>query len=124
VRLGPPGFTPVARMASVASSVSQASAGNRDIVGLTTFEAHESKTIKPARTKLHMINVMRRLAEVSSLQPTTKGVPADQLVRRAYPLAQELYPDLMAKRANSMPLGRLWVPLLDSKWGWIVLLFV
>ncbi|HUR55468.1 MAG TPA: DUF58 domain-containing protein, partial [Gemmataceae bacterium] len=124
VRLGPPGFTPVARMANVASAVSQASAGNRDIIGLTTFDEHESQAITPARTKLHMINVMRRLAEVSSLQPTTKGVPAEQLVRRAYPLAQELYPDLMAKRVNSMPLGRLWVPLLDSRWGWIALMFV
>ena len=121
VRLGPPGFTPVARLAHVASSVSQASAGNRDIIGLTTFDEDEAKTIKPARTKLHMINVMRRLAEVSSLQPSPKGVPPDQLMRRALPLAQELYPDLMAKRVNSMPLGRLWVPLLDSRWGWVVL---
>ena len=121
VRLGPPGFTPVARMASVASAVSQASAANRDIIGLTTFDEDEAKVIQPARTKLHMIGVMRRLAEVSSLQPTPKGVPADQLLRRAYPLAQELYPDLMAKRVNSMPLGRLWIPLLDSRWGWIVL---
>ena len=121
VRLGPPGFTPVARMAGIASSVSQASAANRDIVGLTTFDEHDSKTITPARTKLHMINVMRRLAEVASLQPSTKGVPADQLTTRACPLAQELYPDLMAKRVNSMPRGRLWVPLLDSKWGWVVL---
>jgi uncharacterized protein (DUF58 family) len=124
VRLGPPGFTPVARLASVASAVSQASAANRDIIGLTTFDEDEAKVIQPARTKLHMIGVMRRLAEVSSLQPTPKGVPADQLMRRAYPLAQELYPDLMAKRVNSMPLGRLWVPLLDSRWGWIILAIV
>ena len=60
--------------------------------------------------------LLRRLAEVSSLQPGVKDVPPEQLTRRAYPLAQDLYPELMAKRVNTMPLGRLWIPLLDRKW--------
>ena len=66
-----------------------------------------------------MINVLRRLAEVSALQPGVTGVPPEHLTRRAYPLAQELYPELMAKRVNTMPLRRLWIPLLDRKYGWI-----
>src|SRR5439155_19647277 len=37
MRLGPPGITPLCRMASVASTVAQASAGHRDLVGLTTL---------------------------------------------------------------------------------------
>src|SRR5262245_23033012 len=121
VRLGPPGNTLLTRMAGVAAAVGQASAGNRDLVGLTTFDEIESKGAAPARTKLHMIGVLRRLAEVSALQPGVTGVPAEHLTRRAYPLAQELYPELMNKRVNSMTLGRLWIPLLDRKYGWIAL---
>jgi len=124
VRLGPPGNTLLTRMAGVAAAVAQASAGNRDLVGLTTFDESGSKATSPARTKLHMINVMRRVAEVSALQPGVAGVPMDQLTRRAYPLAQDLYPELMTKRVNSMPLSRLWIPLLDRKWGFLALLII
>ncbi len=121
VRLGPPGNTLLTRMAGVTAVVAQAAAANRDLVGLTTFDDKTANAVTPARTQTHMINVMRKLAEVSALQPGTKGVPAGQLTRRAYPLAHELYPELMAKATNTMPLGRLWRPLLDRWWGWIVL---
>jgi uncharacterized protein (DUF58 family) len=124
MRLGPPAHTPLARMSGIASGVAQASAGNRDLVGMTTFDEREAKGIKPARTKIHMIGILRRLAEVAALQPSTKGVPPEQLTARALPLAQELYPQLMNQRTNSMPLGRLWLPLLDKWWGWIVLLWI
>jgi len=120
VRLGPPGNTLLTRMAGVAAVVAQASAANRDLIGLTTFDDKGATVVRPARTQTHMINVLRKLAEVAALQPSTKGVPVDQLTRRAYPLAHELYPELMGKSTNSMPLGRLWIPLLDRWWGWIV----
>ena len=119
VRLGPPGNTLLTRMAGVAAAVAQASAGNRDLVGLTTFDETEAKGSAPTRTKLHMIGVLRRLAEASALQPGVSGVPAEHLTRRAYPLAQELYPELMPRRVNSMSPFRLWIPLLDRKYGWI-----
>lgn len=124
VRLGPPGNSLLTRMAGVAAAVAQASAGNRDLVGLTTFDEVEAKGTAPARTKLHMINVLRRLAEVSALQPGVSDVPSEHLTRRAYPLAQELYPELMTKRVNSMSLSRLWIPLLDRKYGWIALAII
>ncbi len=124
MRLGPPGNTPLARMAAVASGISQAAAGNRDLVGLTTFDTETTKGSNPARTKLHMINLMRQLAEVAALQPGTAGVPPEELTRRAYPLAHELYPEAMNKKTNRMPLGRLWIPLLDKWWGFIVLFAV
>jgi hypothetical protein len=104
--------------------VAQATAANRDLVGLTTFDDKAATAMRPARTQMHMISVLRRLAEVASLQPTTKGVPVEHLTRRAYPLAHELYPELMAKQANTMPLGRLWLPLLDRWWGWVVLFVI
>ena len=124
VRLGPPGNTSLTRMAGVAAAVAQASAGNRDLVGLTTFDEAESQGDRAARTKPHMINVLQRLAEVSALQPVSKGVPPEHLTRRAYPLAHELYPELMNKRVNTMPLGRLWIPLLDRKYGWNALAII
>ena len=124
VRLGPPGNTLLTRMAGVAAAVAQASAGNRDLVGLMTFDELEAKGSAPARTKLHMIGILRRLADASALQPGLTGVPPEQLTRRAYPLAQELYPEMMTKRVNSMPFGRLWIPLLDRKYGWIALIIV
>ncbi len=124
VRLGPPGNSLLTRMSGVAAAVAQASAGNRDLVGLTTFDEVDAKGMAPARTKLHMINVLRRLAEVSALQPGVGGVPPEHLTRRAYPLAQEIYPELMNKKVNSMSLARLWIPLLDRKYGWIIALLV
>ncbi|HXD87852.1 MAG TPA: DUF58 domain-containing protein [Urbifossiella sp.] len=123
VRLGPPAHTPLAKMAGLASGVAQAAAGNRDLVGLATFDEHEQQGVKPARTKIHMIGMLRRLAEAAALQPSTKGVPAVQLTARAYPLAREIYPELMDKKINGMPLGRMWLPLLDRRWGWIVLVW-
>ena len=121
VRLGPPGNTLLTRMAGVAAVVSQASAANRDLVGLCTFDDQTATAVKPARTQTHMIGILRKLAEVSALQPGTQGVSPEHLTRRAYPLAHELYPEVMGKRVNTMPLGRLWIPLLDKWWGWIVL---
>lgn len=121
VRLGPHGNTLLVRLAGVAAVVAQAAAANRDLVGLTTFDTEAAHPTAPARTQTHMINVLRRLAEVSALQPGTAGVPAEQLTRRAHPLAHELYPELMAKGTNTVPLRRLWDPLLDKWWGWLVL---
>lgn len=124
MRIGPPAYTPLARMSGIASGIAQASAGNRDLVGMVTFDEHASQGVSPARTKIHMIGILRRLAEASGLQPSTKNVPPEHLTARAVPLAEELYPELMDKRANAMPLGRLWKPMLDKWWGWIVLLWL
>ncbi|MBM3980494.1 MAG: DUF58 domain-containing protein [Planctomycetes bacterium] len=122
VRLGPPGNTLLTRLAGVAAVVAQASATNRDLVGLTTFDDKTATAIRPGRTQTHMIGVLRKLAEVAALQPGTKGVPIDHLTRRAYPLAHELYPEVMDRKTNTMPLGRLWLPLLDKWWGWLILI--
>jgi uncharacterized protein (DUF58 family) len=124
VRLGPPSNTLLTRTAGIAAVVAQAAAANRDLVGLTTFDDKTATTMRPARTQTHMIAMLRKLAEVAALQPSTKGVPIENLTRRAYPLAHELYPEVMGKRTNTMPLGRLWIPLLDRWWGWILFLLL
>jgi len=71
-----------------------------------------------------MIGLLRKLAEAAGLQPSVKHVPPEQLTARAYPLAQELYPELMNSKVNSMRLGRLWRPLLDRWWGWLVVMWI
>ncbi len=119
-RLGPPGGTPVARAAAVAAAVAQAAAANRDLVGLTTFDATSADATAPARTRLHLVRLMRQLAAVSALQPSTAGVNAVDMARAAYPVAKELYPDLLDRWVNATPLGRSWRPLLDRWWGWAV----
>jgi uncharacterized protein (DUF58 family) len=121
VRLGPPGETPLVKLVGVAAGVAQAAAAGRDLVGLTTFDEAGAGVTPPARTKLHMTGLLRKLAGAAALQPGTADVPAEALTARAYPLAAELYPELMDKRVNRMPWGRLWRPLLDRWWGWLVL---
>ncbi|MDY3557804.1 DUF58 domain-containing protein [Gemmata sp. JC673] len=124
VRLGPPGNTLLTRLAGVTAVVAQATAANRDLVGLTTFDDEAAHPVPPARTQTHMINVLRKLAEVSALQPGTAGVETELLTARAYPLAHELYPELMSRKTNTVPLRRLWKPLLDKWWGWLVFALV
>ncbi|MBX9582876.1 MAG: DUF58 domain-containing protein [Gemmataceae bacterium] len=121
VRLGPPGETPLVKLVGVAAGVAQAAAAGRDLVGLTTFDEAGANVTPPARTKLHMTGLLRKLAQAAALQPGTADVSAEALTARAYPLAVELYPELMNKRVNRVPWGRLWRPLLDRWWGWLVL---
>ncbi|HKA08278.1 MAG TPA: hypothetical protein VKD71_13545, partial [Gemmataceae bacterium] len=45
------------------------------------------------------------------------------LARLAFPVAHELYPDLMHKRANTTPARMYWSPASDYRRGWWVLLF-
>ena len=124
VRLGPPGNTLLTRMAGVAAAVAQASAGNRDLVGLTTFDEAEAKGDRTgADEDPHDQRAAPARGGVGAAAGVT-GVPPEHLTRRAYPLAQELYPELMTKQVNSMPLGRLWIPLLDRKYGWIALAII
>ncbi|MBY0460444.1 MAG: DUF58 domain-containing protein, partial [Gemmataceae bacterium] len=47
VRLGPPGNTLLTRLSGVAAVVAQATANNRDLVGLTTFDEHAADPIRP-----------------------------------------------------------------------------
>lgn len=124
VRVGPPGETTLVKLASVAAGVAQAAASGRDLVGLTTFDEAGTKATPPARTKLHMTGLLRTLAQAAALQPSTADVPAETLTDRAFPLATELYPDLIDRRVNRMPWGRLWRPLLDRWWGYFIFLAI
>ncbi len=119
MRLGPVGETPLCRLSEVASSIAQAAAANRDLVGLTLFDEAKFDVLPAARNTVHTIRLLSKLAEASAQRPDPGGQQVKPMVRIAYPLAQELYPDLFDRSLNSQPWGLFWKPLLDTRWGWL-----
>ncbi|OWK47010.1 DUF58 domain-containing protein [Fimbriiglobus ruber] len=120
-RVGPPGAAPVVRLAGIASGVAQAAAANRDLVGLTVFDEETTAATPPARTRVHTINLLRTLAIAAGRRPDPRHTDADLVARYAHPVAQELYPDLLAKDVNSRPVAMFWLPIVDSGWLWVVM---
>ena len=123
-RVGPPGETPVARLAGVAAGVAQAAAAGRDLVGLTVCDDAGSELLTPARTPVHRIRVLGALARAAGRLPVPVEPDADRLLRPAHELATAVYPDLLATDLNSLPRGLFWRPVTDSRLGWVVLLLV
>jgi len=119
MRLGPVGETPLCRLSEVASSIAQAAAANRDLVGLTLFDEAKFDVLPAARNTVHTIRLLSKLADASAQRPDPGGQEVKPMVRIAYPLAQELYPDLFDRGLNSQPWGLFWKPLLDTRWGWL-----
>lgn len=122
VRIGPAGDTPIGKLAETASGIAQAASATRDLVGLTRFDENTSDVIAPARTKVHTIRLLGKLAEAAAKLPNPGPREALELQDVAYPLAQELYPELFEKEINTLPWGLYWMPLLDTRWGWLFVL--
>src|SRR5262249_594916 len=94
VRLGPQGQNALARLVAIAAAVAQASAGNRDPVGLGLIDEQKVTYLRPQRTRRHLTQVLNLLAGAASLTPTTGEVAADSLLPLGYSFAQEVYPQL------------------------------
>jgi uncharacterized protein (DUF58 family) len=109
VRLGPPGNNALARLIEIASSVAQAALGNRDHVGLITFDEESSAYMPPSRSKRHLVDLLRRLSEIGRLPVAASRPDAESLIPLAHALAQEVYPDLLDSRLNTW---RWWLPIL------------
>jgi uncharacterized protein (DUF58 family) len=109
VRLGPPGHNALARLVEIASAVAQAALANRDHVGLITFDEEDSSYMAPARSKRHLIDLLRRLSDVGRLPVAVTNPDVESLVPLAHALALELYPDLLDSRLNTW---RWWLPIL------------
>lgn len=120
-RVGPPGEAPIVRLATVAAGVAQAAAASRDLVGLTVFDDERAEGIAPARTQAHIIRLLHSIAEAAGRLPPGEPPDAIQAARYAYPLAKDLYPDVLESDVNSRPLGLFWRPISDSNWMWLVL---
>lgn len=124
-RLGEPGNTPLGRLAAIGSGVAQAASATRDLVGLTVFDEAAATTTLPARTRAHTMHLLRTFAETAGrLPPVPPAADAQLLHDHAYPLAQELYPELLDRKLNTRPMWMYWYPLLDSRLGWIILLIL
>ncbi len=106
VRLGLPGANALARVVDVAAAVVQASAGVRDLTGLCVFDDHQVRTtVRPARTKRHVAELLLLLADTGMLPPAAPDVPLEPLLRTGYTFAEETYPHLLEPELNTVPLG-------------------
>jgi uncharacterized protein (DUF58 family) len=121
VRVGPPRETMLNQITTIASGVAQAALSDRDHVGLTLFDEKSVEILPPARTSRHLIELLHRLARANSAAPVSPSGDVDALMQLASPLAHEIYPDLMDRRVNSLPLGMFWEPILDYRKAWLLI---
>lgn len=144
VRVGPISKSKLTRLANLAAGVAEGIAVDRDHVGLSVFDEYGSQMMRPNRSRTHLIDMLHLLAKAAA-RPTPLGpfADADSLSKLAYPVANELYPELMDVRINELsPLsnqpafgGRIavilslmrslfWNPISDTRRVWFVWLFV
>lgn len=124
VRIGPARETMLNQITTIASGVSQAALADRDHVGLVLFDDKETEFLPPARTSRHLIELLHRLARANSAAPVSPAGDLDALMQLASPLGHELYPDLMDRRINQLPMGMFWEPLLDYRKAWIAFILL
>jgi len=110
VRLGPPGRNALARLVEVAAAVAQASTAARDLTGLCLFdETACTHSLRPARTRQHLIHVLNVLADAAGLAPATAEARVSELLPLAYQLAKAVAPDLMRPEVNRFPFWLAWL---------------
>jgi uncharacterized protein (DUF58 family) len=108
VRVGPPGRNALARVLAIASAVVHANAEQRDLSGLCLVDEHAVQAlIKPGRGRRHVYRLIQRLADAAELAPVTDFAPLERLVPLAYGVAQDIYPELLARDVNVFP---WWLP--------------
>jgi uncharacterized protein (DUF58 family) len=115
VRLGPPGHNALAGLTTIAATVAQAAAGNRDLVGLAVCDHRAADYVAPARSPPHTVGLLRRLARAANLAPAAEAADVGPLVDRAYAFATEVYPDLLRPAVNRFP---AWLPYFSPQPGW------
>ena len=115
VRLGPPGENALAGLTTIAATVAQAAAGNRDLVGLAVCDHRTADYVAPARSSAHTVGLLRRLARTANLAPATQAAEVGPLLDRAYAVATDVYPDLRRPAINHFP---AWLPYFSPQTGW------
>jgi uncharacterized protein (DUF58 family) len=121
VRIGEPGQTAACRLAGLAAALGQEAIDARDLVGLSVFDEQHATRLAPARSNLHAVKMLTQLAEAAG-RPPAPGIWTFSNARRAaLPLAHELYPELFEASLNSTPRAMHWKPVLDTRWGWLLL---
>lgn len=115
VRLGPPGQNALARLVEIGARVAQSAAGNRDLVGLVVFDEQSLEQVRPARSRRHLVDLLRRLADAAARAPAAPHAPVERLLPLAYSFAQEVYPDWLRSDRNAFP---FWLPWLSPPPAW------
>ena len=115
VRVGPVAKSKLTRLANLSAGVAEGVAVERDHVGLVIFDEYGSQMMRPNRSRTHLIDMLHLLAKAAA-RPTPLGpfADADALSKLSFPVANELYPELMDKRVNTLPVSpaAFWVVLL------------
>lgn len=107
VRVGGPGNNALSRLVDIASAVTQASAGRKDLTGLCVFDEVDVRYLRPARGARHLAEIMNALAEAAAAMPSADDVPVNRLLPLAYGAVQDLYPESLRAENNAFP---FWLP--------------
>jgi uncharacterized protein (DUF58 family) len=116
VRLGPPGRNALTRLVEIAAGVAQANLASRDLTGLCLFDEDETKIIKPARTRRHLVQVFNDLADAAARPAGAGMAPIETHLPLAYTYAREVYPELLADGVNHMPRWLTFLVPFPSHW--------
>jgi hypothetical protein len=109
VRLGPPGQNALAGLIQIATAVAQAATGSRDLVGVCLFNETDADYIRPARGPRHLVGLLNRLADAAVLSPSAGSAPPDAMIPIAHAFASEVYPELMSRDVNRVPMFMDWL---------------
>jgi uncharacterized protein (DUF58 family) len=102
---------PIHRLIDIAASVVQANSSIRDLTGLVAFDERGAQSVRPDRRGRHLTNILQVLADAAAQTPVLDRVDPDSLLPLAYTYACEVYPRLMDRGLNSMP---LWMQIIDA----------
>jgi uncharacterized protein (DUF58 family) len=117
--------TKITRLVNLAAGIAEAAVADRDHAGLVVFDEHDSQVMRPKRSRRHVIDMLHLLSKAASrATPIGPFADAASLAKLAFPLANELYPDLMHRRANTTPGSMFWSPASDYRRGWWVMAFL
>jgi uncharacterized protein (DUF58 family) len=102
---------PIHRLIEIAAGVVQANSAIRDLSGLCAFEESGTHFVRPERSGKHLTNVLRVLADAAAHTPVLDRVNPDSLLPLAYSFACDVYPNLMDRGINAVP---LWLQIMDA----------
>ena len=118
VRVGPVGETALCRLVEIAAGISQANASERDLTGLCLFdETGVRETMRAGRGPKHLVQMLGLLTEVANRLPVTPAALVRDLLPVAYGLAQDVYPEWLARDVNSFP---YWLPYWSPQPSWAI----
>ncbi len=116
VRVGPTGETALCRMVDLAAGIAEASASERDLMGLCLFDdLGVREQIKPGRGVKHLWHLLGALTDVAGLIARSPRATVRDLVPVAFGLVQDVYPEWLDRDVNGFP---AWLPIWAPQPRW------